>query len=785
MTISLAINDLLSHRISEDDGMYIPPRSRLSLVEIDSIDKDDHEFRAWTEVTFKFVSLRLEYRATPQLLLNRVPPEIPTKKQARGKEKEAVQIHTKTVLCSELRRDEYVGFIPPGRYRSIQLSFGDAGASFSKVETECKSSNRIVASRNFTASAAKRAIAMVSAPNPETLRKFKKTARSFVSLLNGLKDDLVGVKPPEEIPDGPYGLEEYDVWFAKNCSIGAKEEVFANYFISTFSQKPLISVVLGVCNADPLLLAGTVHSILDQLYDNFELIVCDAGSTSDRSLTYLNQLCQLDRRIKVISNRDQGDMANALNKGISASQGGYIVFVDQEDLLNRDALFWLVEKINESPASELIYSDEDIIDSEQKYTCPRFKPDWNLLLLTTCNYIGHLVMVSSALARSVMLRSEVGSSYYYDLLLRSALKIDESSIGHVPRILYHRRLSEDSRKLGYSGIEDNRPTSRKAREDFLSSWSPGAVLESDTLSPFGRVRFPVPEPVPEVAIVIPTRDAPEVLERCVNSLVDFTKYPNLKIHIIDNQSTEARTLALFKELEHLHKAEIHSYDKPFNYSGMHNWLIGQLDSELICLLNNDTEIIDEDWLSELVSLVSLPGFAAAGSLLLYPDRTIQHAGVTLGIGGIAAHIGVGDAPDDPGYCSRNLMPQELSAVTAACLLIKRELYELVGGMNEERRPVSFNDVDLCLRLRAANYKIAWTPHSRLIHHESKSRGIDHEDELKKLRAAGEASYCATIWRSEITNDPYYNPNFDLKSDPYQMLASLPRVELTLKPYNKT
>lgn len=785
MTLSLSKNDLLSYRVSEDDGMYVPPRSRLALVETDCIDAVEHEFRAWTEVTFKFVSLRLEYRATPQLLLNRVPPEIPTKKQARGKDKEAVQIHTKTVLCSELRRDEYVGFIPPGKYCSIQFSFGDAGASFSGVEVACRSSNRIVTSRNFTASAAKRTIAMVSAPNPETLRKLKKTARSFVSLLNELKDDLIGVKPPEEIPDGPYGLEDYGVWFAKNCSIGAKEEVFADYFISTFSLKPLISVVLGVCDADPVLLAGTVHSILDQLYDHFELIVCDAGSKSDRTLTYLRQLEQLDQRIKVILEPDHDNMANAFNKGVSASQGGYVVFVDQEDLLNRDALFWLVEKINESPGSELIYSDEDCIDSEQRYTLPRFKPDWNLLLLTTCNYVGHVVMVSSTLARSVRLRSEVGGSYSYDFVLQSALRIGESSIEHVPRILYHRRLSGDSLNLGHSGIDDDHPRSRKAREDFLSSWIPGAVFEKDAQTRFGRIRFPVPDPMPEVAIVIPTRDAPEVLERCINSLVNFTKYPNLKIHIIDNQSTEARTLALFKELEALHKAEIHRYDKPFNYSGMHNWLIGQLDCELICLLNNDTEIIDENWLSELVSLVSLPGFAAAGSLLLYPDRTIQHAGVILGIGGIAAHIGVGDAPDDPGYCSRNLMPQELSAVTAACLLIKRELYQLVGGMNEERLPVSFNDVDLCLRLRAAKYKIAWTPHSRLIHHESKSRGIDHEDELKRLRAAGEASYCATIWRSEITNDPYYNPNFDLKSDPYQMLASLPRIELTLKPYNKT
>ncbi len=785
MTLSISKDELTSFRVGDENLFYVPPRSALTLVENDFVGLSETEYRSWTELSLRFDTLRLENGATPLLLLNGLPAEIPTKNRARGKNKEAVEIRSKTVLCTELKAGEFVGFIPPGKYRSIQLAFGNAGASFTGVDLKCKSSSRIIASRNFALTTARRIASLAYSPNPETVRRLKSTARSMTALLNGLKDDLIGVKPLEEIPDGPYGLEDYDIWFAKNCSIGAKEEIFADYFISTFSLKPLISVVLGVRNADPLLLAATVHSVLDQLYDHLELIVSDASSTSEKTLRYLAQLENSDPRIRVIYNNDVHEISGAVNQAIASSRGDFVTFVEQEDLLNRDALFWLVEKINERPQTELVYSDEDCIDTDNRFVLPHFKSDWNLLLLTGYNYVGHIVMASARLAKSLKLRGEAENVQGYDFLLRAALQIDEKNIKHVPRILYHKRLTRDPLNVQPPGVQGDDLSRFEVLEEFLGSWSPGAKIDRFPNTFNCRVHFPVPEPVPHVAIIIPTRDTPEVLERCVNSLVNFTKYTNYSIHIIDNQSVEARTLALFEELKTLHKAEIHSYDKPFNYSAMHNWLIDQLDSELICLLNNDTEIIEPDWLTELVSLVSLPGFAAAGSLLLYPDRSIQHAGVTLGIGGIAAHIGVGDASDDPGYYSRNLAAQELSAVTAASLLIKRNLYQLVGGMNAERLPVSFNDVDLCLKLRAAGHKIAWTPHSRLIHHESKSRGMDYENEFKKLRAAGELSYCAMTWRSEIMNDPYYNPNFDLGSDPFLMLASLPRLEITLKPYNKT
>lgn len=784
MTLSISTADLNTFRVFEDHAYYVPPGNWLHLVESEFIESGEIALGSWAEILLNFESLRCEQGAVPQLLLNRIIQDDPLQEKARGKDKEVVRIKTKTVLFAELRKHEFVGYIPPGKYHSVQLGFGDAGASFAAIELSSNSSNRIIGFRHFALSAYHRAVSMVNSPNPETVRRFRKTAGSLVSLLNGIKDDLVGVKPLEEIPDGPYELEEYETWFAKNCSIGAKEETVAEYFISTFSLKPLISVVLGVYNPDPILLAATTHSILNQIYDQFELVIADAGSTSEQSTGYLRRLADLDPRIKIIFSGDSQDIPRAVNDAIDISRGDYIAFVDQDDLLNRDALFWLVEKVNEWPGAELIYSDEDCIDTDNRFILPHFKSDWNMLLLTSYNYVGHLLMARAKLAKIVKLRSEVNGSHNYDFILRAGLQVPETDIRHIPRILYHQRLDANPLNNGITDKDDG--ISRiDALEDFLKVWSPGATVDRKIRSFYNRVHFPVLDPLPSVAIVIPTRDTPEVLQRCVNSLINFTKYPNYKIHIINNQSSESRTFSLFEELQTLRQIEIHHYDKPFNYSDMHNWLISQLDDELICLLNNDTEIIEGSWLGELVSLLSLPGFGAAGSLLLYPDRTIQHAGVTLGVGGIAAHIAVGDRLDEPGYYSRNLLPQELSACTAACLLVKRDLYQQVGGMNTERLPVSFNDVDLCLKLRSAKYKIAWTPYSKLIHHESKSRGIDHYDEYKQLRAAGEMSYCAITWRSEITNDPYYNPNFDLKAEPYARLASVPRLELTLKPGVKT
>ncbi len=785
VTLSISAYDLAACKVSPENVYYVPPRVRLGLVDGDFPDISEIDYSSWTEILISFDTLKLEHTGAPQLVLNRTIGDDQGKEKARGKDKEGVRINSKIVLCTELRGNEFVAFIPPGKYHSIQVTFGNSGASFSAIEVNRKSSNRVLGSRHFVSTAVRRAVSLAQAPNPETVRRLKKTAGSFSSLLRGLKDDLIGVKPAEEIPDGPYNLEEYDLWYSKHCSIGAKEEVIADYYISTFSLKPLITVVLAVHNADLVMLAATVHSVLDQLYDNFELVISDACSSSEQTLSYLRQLPGLDPRIKVLFQTDSHDIAKATNEAVNVGRGGYITYVDQDDLISRDALFWLVEKINEWPDAALVYSDEDRIDDDANFILPYFKSDWNQLLLTSWNYVGHLVMVSSKLAKIVKWRSEVKGSPSFDFILRASLQIDEAHIKHIPRILYHQRLAKDPLNSGFSRTSDDEPSRYDALEDFLKLWSPGATVDHDLHSFFSRVHFTVPDHVPYVSIVIPTRDNPEVLERCINSLVNFTKYPNYKIHVIDNQSVESRTLALFAEWEQSGKAEIHHYDKPFNYSDMHNWLISQLDTELVCLLNNDTEIVEESWLGELISLVSLPGFAAAGAMLLYPDRTIQHAGVTLGVGGLAAHIAVGDLPDEPNYYSRNLLPQELSAVTAACLLVKRDAYQQVGGMNAERLPISFNDVDLCLKLRAAKYKIAWTPHSRLIHHESKSRGIDHENEYKSLRAAGEMSYLALTWRSELMNDPYYNSNFDLKSEPYEKLASVPRLDLTLKPGVKT
>lgn len=778
MSLSLSSNDLSAFVVSEDNKHYLPPRATVAVTDTDFPDKKEVELVSWLEVHLKIDQLDCVQQGCPQLLLTSINDRDSDNYlgETKGEEQKL-----KTVLFSQKHPGNFVAFIPPGRYRSIQFGFGNNGASFSEIQIIAKAAGRAVTSIDFLSAVGRRTKSLFLSPNPETARRFDKTKSALISLLRGLKDDLVGVKPQLEIPDGPYEFDEYDIWFEKNCAIGLKEELLAGYFISTFNLKPLISVVLSVYNADPRLLAGSIHSVLDQLYSNIELVISDDCSTSQSTLTYLKRLEQMDSRIKVNFSSEHKGISDSTNKAIDIANGDYVAFLEQGDLLTRDAIFWVVEKINEWPSAELLYSDEDRIDEHSRFTLPHFKSDWNLLLLLSHNYIEHLLVVKRELAKIIKLRKEFDGSHGYDFLLRASTQIDESHIKHIPRILYHWRFETDYLNQDLNYDEGRGRPRREAALEFLANWSPGATIDNRPTEFYNRIHFPVPNPPPKVAIVVPTRDTPEVLERCINSLVNFTNYPNYEIHIIDNGSTEARTKSLFRQLESDHKVSVHSYDKPFNYSAMHNWLIGQLETELVCLLNNDTEIVESNWLNELVSLVSLPGFGAAGSLLLYPDRTVQHAGVTLGIGGIAGHIGVGDRLDDPSYYSRRILPQELSAVTAACLVLKVDLYKKVGGMNAERLPISFNDVDLCLKIRGSGAKIAWTPFSKLIHYESKSRGLDHENELKRLRSAGEMSYCALTWRSEIQNDPYYNPNFDLESEPFAKLASVPRLELTLKP----
>lgn len=785
MAISISDSVLATFLVAEG-SYYFPPRKTVALFDTDYENDPVMDLPAWTEVQLSFENLRLENGTEPTLLLSRVPGNGRQKDRKHFKERDPFEhLSIKTIIFTELRQGDYVAFIPPGTYPSIEFGFYDGGGSFSSLKISSRTPTHIVASKSFYASAAKRSIDLLRKPNPETVRRLKKTRDSVLSLILSVKDDLAGVKPPEEIPDGPYTLQEYDIWFSKNCTIGKKEDLLAQYYVSTFSSKPLVSVVLAVHDPDVKYLAASIHSVLGQIYHQFELVISDNGHCSQEVRNYLVDLERRDPRLKVLLSDEKVGIPEAVNRAIDISSGEYVAFLEQDDLLNRDALFWMVEKLNEWPTADLIYSDEDAIDSDQALTLPHFKSDWNLLLLLSYNYVGHLVMVKSSIAKIIKLREIAQDTYMHDFLLRTSLQIDEDNIKHVPRILYHSRLDNDPLNVGATGHKLDYTSRKMVVQDFLDQWRPGAEVETHPNTFFNRIHFPVSDPAPKVAIVIPTRDAPEVLERCVNSVLNFTEYSDYEINVIDNGSVETRTKQLFTELERTGRVKVHSYDHPFNFAQMHNWLIEQLDADLVCLLNNDTEVIEGNWLKELVSLVSLPGFAVAGSMLLYPDRSIQHAGIALGIGNIAIHLGTGELPDNPGYFGRNLMAQELSAVTAAALLIKRSAYIEVGGMNAERLPVSFNDVDLCLKVRAAKYKIAWTPYSRLIHFESKSRGIDHEDDYKRLRSAGELSYCALTWRSEILNDPYYNQNFDLESEPFEMLASVPRLELTLKPGVKT
>jgi len=438
------------------------------------------------------------------------------------------------------------------------------------------------------------------------------------------------------------------------------------------------------------------------------------------------------------------------------------------------ALYLVACEINHFPDANIIYSDEDKIDESGRRFGPYFKSDWNPDLFHAQNMVSHLGVYRSSLVRELGgFRAGYEGSQDYDLCLRCVARSKDEQIRHIPFVLYHWRAIAGSTAQGM----EHKPYAENAAvrsliDHFIDK-------NSDTKISVGKfpgtynVIYPMPSPLPLVSLLIPTRDCCDVLKKCVESILSKTDYPNYEIVIIDNQSSGQNTLEYFKMISKYPKVKIISYDAPFNYSKINNWGVSQVHGELIGLINNDIEVISVNWLSEMVRHAVRPQIGAVGAKLLYPDGTVQHGGVILGIGGVAAHAHLRFYGAEAGYFGRLALAQNLSAVTAACLVVRREIFQHVGGFEEEHLSVAFNDVDLCLRIREAGYRNLWTPSAELFHHESYSRGLEDSQE-KKHRFSKEIAYMVERWGRILTEDPYYNPNLTLEYSDFS-LAWPPRV----------
>ena len=453
--------------------------------------------------------------------------------------------------------------------------------------------------------------------------------------------------------------------------------------------------------------------------------------------------------------------------------GDFAALLDHDDVLAPHALYMVAHAVNAYPDADVFYSDEDKLNAAGRRCDPYFKPDWNRELFYGQNFINHLGVYRTASVRAAGgFRLGFEGSQDYDLALR-LIAATRGPVVHIPYILYHWRIFPGADTHSSTQFESAAAAARRAIHEHLESLGERATVTAAPAGNYHRVVYRAPDEWPKVSVIVPTRDHVEVLADCLTGLLERTDYPDLEIMIADNESIEEKTGAFFTEVARRGVRIVRS-PGPFNFSRINNDAAREARGDVLLFLNNDVTVIDRAWLKEMIVHAVRPGIGAVGARLLYPDDTIQHAGVVLGIGGVAGHFHCRASCHDPGYFGRLILTQETSCVTAACVAVPKAVFARVGGFDEENLAVAFNDVDLCIRIREAGYRIIWTPHAELYHAESKTRGSDLSA-AKIDRFHREGRYVQRRWARQIAEDPFFNPNLSLETVCVE-LAFPPRVK---------
>lgn len=579
----------------------------------------------------------------------------------------------------------------------------------------------------------------------------------------------------EQLVEGEGDKDAYEAWVSKFDHSGEEDLEQARKQCEGWEYKPVISIVVPTYETDEQYLRLCIESVQRQVYPHWQLCMADDASPSDRVMAVLEEYQRADERIRVVSRKENGHISATSNSALELADGEFVALLDHDDELHPLALYEVVKALQEHRSWKLIYTDEDKIDPQGRRFDPYMKPDWNYDLLLAHNCISHLGVYQRQLVQEVGgFREGYEGSQDWDLALRCIECLKDDEIGHVPHVLYHWRAIPGSTALGVGEKAYARDAGLRAISEHLQRIGSNATVgEVEGRPGHFRVRYPVASDTPRISLIIPTRDGLHLLKQCVQSIRKLTTYKNYEIVIVDNQSREQETREYLKEIATLPDVRVLTYDHPFNYSALNNWAVARTEGEFIGLVNNDIEVITPDWLEEMIGHAQRPEVGAVGAMLYYPDDTIQHAGVVLGVHGVAAHSYSGRPRGYPGQMGRARLVQSLSAVTAACLVVRRDAYNRAGGLDENLR-VAFNDVDFCLRLREAGYRNIWTPFAELYHHESATRGYDSSPE-KRARFVSEVEYMKRRWQEKLEVDPAYSVNLTVSSTPYS-LAFPPRHE---------
>ncbi len=531
---------------------------------------------------------------------------------------------------------------------------------------------------------------------------------------------------------------------------------------------PLISVIMPVYDTEESHLREAVASVRRQLYPNWELCIADDGSSSQWIAPILDSLAREDDRVTVVHREVNGHISVASNAAFALAHGEWVALVDHDDVLPEHALAIAALAISRYPQAGMVYSDEDTLDDSGHRHPGYFKPDFDPLLLLGQNYLAHLCLIRRDLVDQVGgWRTGFEGSQDWDLVLRVSELLREDQVVHVPHVLYHWRVHPGST----AGRPDAKPYAAAAGQRAVAEHLRRLGREGDIvpvpMTGWNRVRWVLPKHPPKVSIIIPTRDS-LLLPRCIESVRRLTTYPEVEIVVVDNGSMGVGPLEYLRQLEGV--ATVIRDEREFNFSALNNAAVRRSTGEVVCFLNDDTEVITDRWLDEMVGQLVQPGVGAVGAKLYYEDGRVQHGGILLGVNGLAAHSHRLYDRLSPGYFGRLVLPQRFSAVTAACMVVRREVWEQVGGLDEEHLGVAFNDVDFCLRLREAGWTVVWTPAAELFHHESVTRGEDAEEE----RHLAEVRYMKQRWTDVLFADPAYNPNLSIAGEPFT-LAWPPRA----------
>jgi len=525
---------------------------------------------------------------------------------------------------------------------------------------------------------------------------------------------------------------------------------------------PFLSLIMSVQDPVTQHFRAALDAISEQFYPYWELLLMGDFSRNSQAQAIAKGYQERHSQIKIICVRADANVTEVINSALELAHGEFIAKIGQYDLLPPHALLYLAQEINRYPETDFIYTDDDDIDETNQRCAPRFKPDWNPDMFYSYNYINNLTIYRRDRVLDLGgYRPGFAGAEDYDLSLRFLKDIPASKIRHIPRVLYHRRIlssPSSSPPAPLSQSDSNERFAHQSGKLALETYfaGRGIIVEDGPAERLYRIKHPLPAQLPLVTIIIPTRDRIDLVRKCIESIQKKTDYKKWEILLVDNQSTEMETFSFFEQIQDNSRIRLIRYEKPFNYSALNNYAVPYAQGEIIALLNNDIEVISEGWLSEMVSHAIRPGIGAAGAKLLYANDLVQHAGVILGLGGVAGHANRYLNGKDHGYCYRAVVTHNLSAVTAACLVVRKKCYQEVGGMNENLA-IAFNDVDFCLKLCVAGYRNVFTPYSLLYHHESMSRGHDDTPEKHALFLR-EFSYMKNTWGKMLLNDPAYNKN---------------------------